>query len=96
MKNNKLKTVKYNGVRYCILRNNGVQVVLLPQHAKDDTGTITLAINALPKRLLGRLKASQNVTDYHYVTNIMTGEKVKEAVCTPYSCSVASEAYWCN
>ena len=96
MKNNELKTIKYNGVRYSILRNNGVQVVLLPRRAKDDTGTITVAITDLSKRLLTRLKASKNATDYHYVTNVMSGKKVREAVDTPYGCSVGDEAYWCT
>ena len=32
----------------------------------------------------------------HMVRNAMTGEMVEENVNTPYSCSVASEAYWSN
>lgn len=31
---------------------------------------------------------------YREVTNAMTGETVKERYDKPYSCSVASEAYW--
>jgi hypothetical protein len=30
------------------------------------------------------------------VVNIMTGKTVRESVNTPWSCSVASESYWCN
>jgi hypothetical protein len=30
------------------------------------------------------------------VRNARTGETVMESVDTPWSCSVASEAYWCN
>lgn len=30
----------------------------------------------------------------HYVTNLMTGEKVLESVNTPYYLSVGSETYW--
>ena len=30
------------------------------------------------------------------VVNLMSGKKVMEDVNTPYSCSVASEAYWSN
>lgn len=30
------------------------------------------------------------------VRNAMTGKSVLEAEGTPYACSVASEAYWCN
>ena len=26
----------------------------------------------------------------------MTGREVEESINTPYSCSVASESYWCN
>ena len=96
MKNNELKTVKYNGVRYRITRNNGVELVLVPRRAKNDDKKITVAISELSKRLRDRLKAGKNATDYHYVTNIMTGKRVKEDVATPYGCSVGDEAYWCN
>jgi gas vesicle protein len=96
MKNNELKTVKYNGVRYRITRNNGVEVVLIPRRAKDDSKKITVAISDLSKRLRDRLKAGKNATDYHYVTNVMSGKRVKEDVATPYGCSVGDEAYWCN
>ena len=34
--------------------------------------------------------------DMHFVTNLMSGKQVLEAKDTPYSCSVASEAYWCQ
>jgi hypothetical protein len=30
------------------------------------------------------------------VRNVMTGQLVEESINTPYSCSVASEAYWSN
>ena len=30
------------------------------------------------------------------VVNLMTGQKVRESVNTPWHCSVASESYWCN
>ena len=30
------------------------------------------------------------------VVNLMTGREVEESINTPYSCSVASEAYWSN
>ena len=30
------------------------------------------------------------------VRNLMTGAEVEENINTPYSCSVASESYWCN
>ena len=33
---------------------------------------------------------------YKIVTNMMTGLPVEEAIGTPYTCSVASESYWCN
>lgn len=33
---------------------------------------------------------------FREVRNIMTGEVVMEHYRTPYCCSVASEAYWCN
>lgn len=32
----------------------------------------------------------------HKVMNVMTGEMVEESINTPWSCSVASESYWCN
>ena len=32
----------------------------------------------------------------HMVRNAMTGEMVEENINTPYTCSVASEAYWSN
>ena len=32
----------------------------------------------------------------HMVRNIMTGEMVEENINTPYTCSVASETYWCS
>ena len=32
----------------------------------------------------------------HMVRNLMTGEMVEENVNTPYTCSVASETYWCS
>lgn len=96
MKNNELKTVKYNGVRYRITRNNGVELVLVPRRAKNDDKKITVAISDLSKRLRDRLKAGKNATDYHYVTNVMSGKRVKEPVDTPYGCSVGDEAYWCN
>lgn len=30
------------------------------------------------------------------MSNLMTGQEVEENINTPYSCSVASEAYWSN
>lgn len=33
-------------------------------------------------------------SSYHQVRNLMTGQLVWESVDTPWSCSVASEAYW--
>ena len=50
-----------------------------------------------------KLNAMQ-VVDYHKthgnltkkVRNLMTGQEVEENINTPYSCSVASEAYWSN
>lgn len=37
---------------------------------------------------------------YHQLTrpvvNLMTGKVVEENINTPYSCSVASESYWCS
>lgn len=33
---------------------------------------------------------------FRKVRNVMTGEMVEENINTPYSCSVASEAYWSN
>lgn len=33
-------------------------------------------------------------THYRTVTNLMTGELVKERLDTPFHCSVASETYW--
>ena len=33
---------------------------------------------------------------YNEVRNIMSGKIVKEHYLTPYSCSVASEAYFCS
>ena len=30
------------------------------------------------------------------VVNLMSGKEVEESINTPYSCSVSSEAYWCN
>ncbi len=33
---------------------------------------------------------------YHYVQNLMTGVWVLEPIDKPWSCSVASESYWCN
>ena len=30
------------------------------------------------------------------VYNLMNGAEVEESINTPYSCSVASESYWCN
>lgn len=38
----------------------------------------------------------QHVEQFHEVTNIMTGKKVRESVNTPYGCSVGDEAYWQN
>jgi hypothetical protein len=44
-------------------------------------------------------------SDYHMagydkltrkVRNLMNGAEVEESINTPYSCSVASESYWCN
>jgi len=87
MMKNELKTVKYNGVRYRITRNNGVELVLVPRRAKNSD---------LSKRLRDRLKAGKNASDYHYVRSAMNGALVKEDVATPYGCSVGDEAYWCN
>jgi hypothetical protein len=55
------------------------------------------------KRYKVKLNAMQ-VVDYHKthgnltkkVRNLMTGQEVEENINTPYSCSVASEAYWSN
>lgn len=33
---------------------------------------------------------------YRWVQNSMSGRWVEERIDTPYSCSVASESYWCN
>lgn len=33
---------------------------------------------------------------YKWVQNLMTGQWVQERADKPYSCSVASEAYWSN
>lgn len=33
---------------------------------------------------------------YRMVRNIMSGRMVREHYKTPYSCSVASESYWCS
>lgn len=96
MKNNELKTVKYNGVRYRIARNNGVELVLVPRRAKNDDKKVTVKITDLSKRLRDRLKAGKNASDYHYVRSAMNGALVKEDVATPYGCSVGDEAYWCN
>lgn len=96
MMKNELKTVKHNGIRYQITRNNGVELVLIPRRAKNDDKKITVKIADLSKRLRDRLEAGKNATDYHYVTNVMTGAKVKEDIATRYGCSVADEAYWCN
>lgn len=35
-----------------------------------------------------------NIEKYETVTNLMTGEPVRQSVNTPYYCSVASETYW--
>ena len=35
-----------------------------------------------------------NIEKYEYVTNMMTGAKVRQSVNTPHYCSVASETYW--
>jgi len=35
-----------------------------------------------------------NIEKTHMVKNLMTGTMVEESINTPYSCSVASEAYW--
>lgn len=36
----------------------------------------------------------ENIEKYETVTNLMTGEPVRQSVNTPYYCSVASETYW--
>lgn len=38
----------------------------------------------------------QHIEQFREVKNLMTGQMVSESVNTPYSCSVASEAYWQN
>jgi hypothetical protein len=48
-----------------------------------------LRLNRAPNRYQLVLKPS-----YHQVRNCMTGQLVWESVDTPWSCSVASEAYW--
>lgn len=30
------------------------------------------------------------------IINIMSGKEVQESITTPWSCSVASETYWCS
>lgn len=67
------------------------------------------ATEAAAKAAVTRLKKSDPDNDYdwassseyyaniektHLVKNLMTGKMVEESINTPYSCSVASEAYW--
>jgi hypothetical protein len=90
-----IKTIKHNGIRYDIERNNGVEV-LLRRKTRKGFLQVTLAYREIPKRLHGALKSSKTHTDYHTVKNVMSGALVQEAVDTPYGCSVGDEAYWCN
>ena len=48
-------------------------------------------------KVYGDKKLSYEIHEtYREVRNAMSGKIVKEHYKTPYSCSVASEAYWCN
>lgn len=40
------------------------------------------------------LKNPQPREGYRFVRNIMSGKMIEEAIGTPFSCSVSSEAYW--
>jgi hypothetical protein len=54
-------------------------------------------INLLPKRKQKEfLKYVERINGAHEVevVNIMSGQKVMQRRDTPFSCSVASEAYW--
>lgn len=90
-----IKTIKHNGIRYDIASNNGIEV-LLKRKTRTGWRQITLQYRDIPKRLHDRLKAAKTHTDYHMVKNVMSGALVREAVDTPYGCSVGDEAYWCN
>lgn len=90
---------------YVIVMNETNVIVNTRAYGKDRYATETAAkagVTRLVKK--GKIVRSE-VTVYdiakmprktHMVTNLMTGTEVEEDVNLPYSCSVASEAYWCN
>lgn len=59
-------------------------------------------IDCVDTYTLGGGRAGNTQTDFvgpiqmRSVRNMMSGAQVWEAMDTPYSCSVASESYWCN
>lgn len=88
---------------YVIVMNATNLIVSTRGYGKDRYATETAA-KAGATRLIKKGKlVSGTFTIYehskmprvtHMVTNLMTGKEVEEDVNLPYSCSVASEAYW--
>jgi len=90
---------------YVIVLNATNVIVNTRAYGKDRYATEPAA-KAGATRLIKKGKlVSGAFTIYEYsqmpkltrtVTNLMTGTLVEEDVNLPYSCSVASEAYWSN
>ena len=62
------------------------------RHADKIEARYDCKCNAMPQ--VDYYKTHGNLTKK--VRNLMTGQEVEENINTPYSCSVASEAYWSN
>jgi hypothetical protein len=92
-------------VSYVIVINETNMIVNTRAYGKDRYATEPAA-KAGATRLIKKGKLmSGTFTIYEYskmpkrthmVANLMTGTLVEEDVNLPYSCSVASEAYWSN
>jgi len=74
-------------------------------------GPASYKTEAAAKAAITRLKKTDPNTDYEccssefyfakierkvLVKSVMTGKMVEESINTPFSCSVASENYWCS
>jgi hypothetical protein len=90
---------------YVIVINETNLIVTSRAYGKDRYATEPAAKAGATRLIKKGMLSSGTYTIYEYskmpkrthmVANLMTGTLVEEDVNLPYSCSVASESYWCN
>ena len=90
-----MKAVTYEGIYSPIVKNNGVEVVIMMEIPGIGAQEITVPYKNFTPRQQKMLARNTTCVEYKEVTSYMDPNvKVKIPVNTPQSCDPSTEQYW--